>query len=435
MNWLVFAFAALVYSALSAWSEEAQTSTCVDSDAKCPLWASQGECTSNAVWMMSNCRRSCQSCQGGDRAWKLRSNLTANYDNSTSNGTKIVTIESVRLNHVEIDESKQTVRVFGRMVMSWNDAKVTWDKDLWGISWLNFYWIQVWTPQLLQINSPSNSPGTITGKVLAANYTGQVYMWSDFSFNAPYHFEYQSYPNDFQRICYKFDDKRYFSVRFVVSPDVKNRRHEAISETHVTGWTIEDMELTDSKYVIQILGDWRSNPYDVQTNNCELCVSIRRNAVFYLTEMLIPALVNTALTLSAVFFQLSKIQPTVLAFSVVSQILSLTMINTRLPAFTNSTPTILKFAGFNLVLTCFLFIVSLFLRKISQSTSNIPPPHFLNRFVGFIENFLPMPSIESKDAQESNSGAYSRIAHTLNNLLFAFFTLVYILVIVCSFVF
>ncbi|KAI6229200.1 ShKT domain and Neurotransmitter-gated ion-channel ligand-binding domain-containing protein [Aphelenchoides besseyi] len=436
MNWLVFALTVTVYYLFTVCAEEASSQTsCVDSDAKCALWASQGECQSNAVWMMANCRRSCQSCQGGDRAWKLRSNLTANYDNSTTNGTKIVTIESVRLNHIEIDESKQTVRVFGRMVMSWNDAKITWDKDQWGISWLNFYWIQIWTPQLLQINSPSNSPGTISSKVLAANYTGQIYLWSDFSFNAPYHFEYQSYPNDYQRICYKFDDKRYFSVRFVVSPEVKNRHRESIAETHLTGWTVEDMELTDSKYVVQILGDWQKNPYDIQTNNCELCISIKRNAVFYLTEMLIPALVNTALTLSSVLFQLSKIQPTVLAFSVVSQILSLTMINTRLPAFTNSTPTILKFAGFNLVITCFLFIVSLLLRKISHSTSNIPPPHLINRFVGFVENFLPMPSMESKDAQESNSGVYSRIAHTINNLTFAFFTLVYILVIVWSFVF
>ncbi|KAI6216093.1 ShKT domain and Neurotransmitter-gated ion-channel ligand-binding domain-containing protein [Aphelenchoides besseyi] len=448
MNWLVFALTVTVYYLFTVCAEEASSQTsCVDSDAKCALWASQGECQSNAVWMMANCRRSCQSCQGGDRAWKLRSNLTANYDNSTTNGTKIVTIESVRLNHIEIDESKQTVRVFGRMVMSWNDAKITWDKDQWGNQLAEFLLdsnmdtaiaANQFSDPLLshcQFFSPSNSPGTISSKVLAANYTGQIYLWSDFSFNAPYHFEYQSYPNDYQRICYKFDDKRYFSVRFVVSPEVKNRHRESIAETHLTGWTVEDMELTDSKYVVQILGDWQKNPYDIQTNNCELCISIKRNAVFYLTEMLIPALVNTALTLSSVLFQLSKIQPTVLAFSVVSQILSLTMINTRLPAFTNSTPTILKFAGFNLVITCFLFIVSLLLRKISHSTSNIPPPHLINRFVGFVENFLPMPSMESKDAQESNSGVYSRIAHTINNLTFAFFTLVYILVIVWSFVF
>lgn len=127
-----------------------QTS-CVDSDTKCSLWASQGECQSNAVWMMSNCRRSCQSCQGGDRAWQLRSQLSKNYESATANASannhnatlsRIVRIESVRLNHVEVDEQRQLVRVFGRMVMSWNDSKVVWDKEQWGISWLNFYWIQ-----------------------------------------------------------------------------------------------------------------------------------------------------------------------------------------------------------------------------------------------------------------------------------------------------
>lgn len=53
---------------------------------------------------MSNCRRSCQSCQGGDRAWKLRSELAKNYDNSSSqsNATRIVRIESVRIQHMEI---------------------------------------------------------------------------------------------------------------------------------------------------------------------------------------------------------------------------------------------------------------------------------------------------------------------------------------------
>ena len=53
--------------------------------------------------MMTNCRQSCQSCQGGDRAWQLRSELTKNYDNSTSvNATRLVSIESVRIQHMEI---------------------------------------------------------------------------------------------------------------------------------------------------------------------------------------------------------------------------------------------------------------------------------------------------------------------------------------------
>ena len=70
------------------------------------------------------------------------------------------------------------------------------------------------------------------------------FQWSDFNFIAPYHFQYGAYPNDRQRICFKFDDKRYFTVRFNVAPEVRNRRRESIADTHISGWTIEDIELT-----------------------------------------------------------------------------------------------------------------------------------------------------------------------------------------------
>uniref|UniRef100_A0AC34GPF6 ShKT domain-containing protein n=1 Tax=Panagrolaimus sp. ES5 TaxID=591445 RepID=A0AC34GPF6_9BILA len=413
-----------------------ESSSCVDSDPKCSLWASQGECQTNAVWMMANCRRSCQSCQGGDRAWKLRTHIASSYDNSTSNATKMVNIESVRITHVDIDEMKQLVRVFGRMVMSWNDSKIAWDKDQWGISWLNFYWIQVWTPQIVQINAANPLAGTVSGKVLAANYTGQVYMWTDFSFIAPYNFEYEDYPNDYQKICYKFDDKRYFTVRFRVSPQVKNRQHEAISEAHVSGWNIVDLDVTDSKYVVQVLGNWKQNPFDVQTNNCELCLGIRRNAAYYVTEMLLPALVNTLLTLSAVVFQLSTMQPLLLAFSIVSQVLSLILINTRLPDFSSATPTILKFTGFNLFTTALLFVLSLILRKMANSTSTLPPPHFVTTILNFVDHFLPFSSgaAEVKNPEEAaERGPYAHVALTFNNLLFAFCFLVYIIAIAFSF--
>lgn len=111
----------------------------------------------------------------------------------------------------------------------------------------------MWTPQLVQINSPSGQSGVVFGKVLAANYTGQVYMWSDFNFVAPYNFNYARYPNDEQRVCYKFDDKRYFSVRFVVADEVKSRRREAITDTHISGWNVAELELTDSRYVFQVI--------------------------------------------------------------------------------------------------------------------------------------------------------------------------------------
>lgn len=40
---------------------------CTDSDNRCALWATSGECQANAAWMMLNCKKSCQSCQGGEQ--------------------------------------------------------------------------------------------------------------------------------------------------------------------------------------------------------------------------------------------------------------------------------------------------------------------------------------------------------------------------------
>uniref|UniRef100_A0A915LS30 ShKT domain-containing protein n=1 Tax=Meloidogyne javanica TaxID=6303 RepID=A0A915LS30_MELJA len=276
---------------------------CVDSDPKCSLWASQGECQTNAIWMMTNCRQSCQSCQGGDRAWQLRSELTKNYDNSTStNATRLVSVESVRIQHMEIDENKEQARVFGRLVLSWNDSKVSWDRESW-----------------------------------------------DFNFVAPFNFEYQDFPKDRQRICYQFDDKRYFAVKFIVSEEVRNRQHESIQDAHVSGWDIEQLDISvrkflvlDSKYTVQILGDWRQNPFDIQTTNCELCIELRRSAVYYFTEMVCPALVSSVLTLSSVLFQLALGQPAMLCFSILCQLMGLQLLNARLPSYTGTVPTICK---------------------------------------------------------------------------------------------
>uniref|UniRef100_A0A1I7XDI2 Neur_chan_LBD domain-containing protein n=1 Tax=Heterorhabditis bacteriophora TaxID=37862 RepID=A0A1I7XDI2_HETBA len=248
---------------------------CDDADVKCPEWASQGECTSNAVWQ------------------------------------------------------------------SWNDSMIAWDKNQWGLSWLNFYWIQIWTPQIVQINGASTSnPGQVSSKVLAANYTGQVYLWADFSFSTPFKFQYDDYPNDMQNVCFKFDDKRLLAVHFTVAEGVKNKEREATTDPFVSGWKIVDMDVNESPFSIEALSDSKRNPFDIQADNCELCVSLQRNAVYFTAEMLLPALITSMFTLSAVFFQLSKTQPVLLGFSVVSQILALILVSQRLPSFTAHTPTI-----------------------------------------------------------------------------------------------
>ncbi|CCH63800.1 ShKT domain-containing protein [Caenorhabditis elegans] len=406
---------------------------CEDADPKCTEWAATGECATNAVWMMANCRKSCHSCQGGDRAWKLRTHIQTTYQNATDNKTKVVRVESVRINNVEIDERRQNVKVFGRFVLSWNDTMVSWDKEQWGLSWLNFYWIQIWTPNIVQINGGSTSnPGQVTSKVLAANYTGQIYLWSDFSFTTPFRFQYEDYPNDMQRVCYKFDDKRLMAVHFTVAEGVKNKEREATTDPFVSGWKIEDVEVVESPYTVEQLSDPRRNPFDVQADNGELCISLRRNAVYFTAEMLLPALITSLFTLAAVFFQLSKTQPILLGFSVVAQILSLILVSQRLPSFTAHTPTILKYAGFNMTWTAILFVISLVLERMATSQVDIPPPHGVSTFAGLVNKFLPIPK---NSKHEDSTLQYAAFAHALNHVIFALSTVLYFIVILFSFVF
>ena len=58
--------------------------------------------------MMANCRKSCRSCQGGDRAWQLRQHIQTTYQNTSDTTMKNVRIESVRINNVEIVSGHST---------------------------------------------------------------------------------------------------------------------------------------------------------------------------------------------------------------------------------------------------------------------------------------------------------------------------------------
>jgi len=85
--------------------------------------------------------------------------------------------------------------------------------------------------------------------------------------------------------------------------------------------------------------------------------------------------------------------------------------------------------------TTFLFIVSLALRRLSQTNSNIPLPRSFYAVASVADKILPVPKGGKDSAEESSVGNYSEIALTFNNLIFTIFFMIYLLVIVISFIF
>lgn len=89
----------------------------------------------------------------GQKAWQLRNFLAANYDNSSlvkNFSLYYVFFDSFMLDHVEINEAKEVMTIHGKLVMTWLDLRLKWDPDQWGVSWLNFFWTQIWTPNIVQ---------------------------------------------------------------------------------------------------------------------------------------------------------------------------------------------------------------------------------------------------------------------------------------------
>ena len=46
--------------------QAAKWGECVDGEERCPAWAAAGECSKNAKYMLTYCRKSCKACKPAD---------------------------------------------------------------------------------------------------------------------------------------------------------------------------------------------------------------------------------------------------------------------------------------------------------------------------------------------------------------------------------
>jgi len=431
--------------------QSTNSGSCTDLDPKCSVWASQGECQSNAAWMMSNCRRSCQSCQGGEKAWQLRAFLASQYDSNNNSAVKNLSInhivvKSFACDHIEVDEVKQLVRMHGKLVLTWNDTRIAWDRSQWGISWLNFYWIQLWTPQIVQSNAPAAMPATVSSKVLASNYTGQVYMWADYSFSALCDFDYTAYPYDQQTCCYKLDDRRYYQVRFAVDPDANMVAQNSALKTHPAGWKLNGIDLTESKYTVKVLSDWSRDPFNIESTNLDVCVKLKRDSSYAQAQIIGPAVVTAVLTLTSFLIGSFWNQLMFLIASLTLQLLSLYPLMTQLPPPSGEVPGALKYYSFNLAMTCLIVVSTALLLLLANLNRTLPPPRFLLKLISIFERFLPCVGFNTdemklgeegtvnvdtpKEQQQQSKCQWAPVARVLKYAMFIICLVLYILVMI-----
>uniref|UniRef100_A0A915JYY4 ShKT domain-containing protein n=1 Tax=Romanomermis culicivorax TaxID=13658 RepID=A0A915JYY4_ROMCU len=387
---------------------------CQDSDLKCPSWAQSGECSKNPAWMMANCKKSCQSCQGGDNAWKLRDQLAAKYDNKSSGQTlrkflsPTLSLHSLLIDRMKIDETQQN---------TWNDSRIQWNPEEWNLSWLTFFWTQIWTPQIVQTNSPVGAiVGSTYNAILAANYTGQIYLWLDFVFSTNTNFRYADFPFDKHDVCFNLDNKRYYAIKFVASQNAADEVLTMAQKASPSGWQVVQARVDQRKETVRLMRKWNNDPFDIDKSTVDVCFTFKRDSSYVNIEIIMPSLVPAVVTLASFMFVCFKRQMYMLIASLFMQILAVYPLHELLPPAAGYTPcicklqyaycnssnnnynnhyyttfsNIVKFFAFNTGMTCIILLVVILLYGLSMSRQSfLPPPRLITRLTTLVDDYSP----------------------------------------------
>lgn len=379
-----------------------QADLCADSDPKCGAWAESGECNRNPAWMMANCKKSCQSCQADEGAWKLRDNLVSKYDNESRILQKYIdgniSVHSFFIDRIRINEQDQIAKVNGKMVLTWIDKRVTWTPDEWHLVWLNFFWPQIWSPKITQTNAPIGSIGSTYNTLLGANFTGQIYMWCDFVFSTSTNFHYGKFPYDSHDVCINIENKEYYAVKLTVSGDARGEALESAKKSEPAGWKVTDVSIEQIKGSVKLLTDWHTDPFNIEKSSVDICIKVERDSSHANLEILTPALVPAIVTLISFLFDDFRRQIFVLGVSLGLQVIAVNPIQHALPPAAGVTPSALKFCGFNTGMTCFILFITLLLLAMSTKKSLLPPPVWAQNLAKIIHAFNPCSCTSSSSA-------------------------------------
>lgn len=112
---------------------------------------------------------------------RLKKDLLKDYDPSLrpSQHYNVTTVEtSITITHVEINEIKSTLSVYGWMKFTWNDPKLTWNPADYGyLDVVRMDPTIVWRPDVVLYNNAGGSDNHHYGDTNALVYNGGKVLW------------------------------------------------------------------------------------------------------------------------------------------------------------------------------------------------------------------------------------------------------------------
>ncbi|KFB39882.1 AGAP009493-PA-like protein [Anopheles sinensis] len=363
---------------------------------------------------------------------RLKKDLLKDYDPSLrpSQHYNVTTVEtSITITHVEINEIKSTLSVYGWMKFTWNDPKLTWNPADYGyLDVVRMDPTIVWRPDVVLYNNAGGSDNHHYGDTNALVYNGGKVLWvPPTEYHAFCELNMRLWPFDYQKCTLKIGSWTFdgYKLNITVGDDpqieilVKNSEWRIVkvaAERHTTFYPC------------------CTEPYIDITYN----VTLQRQSDTHRAIVVIPAMVIIMFALSVFWLPLQAGERIVMN-GIIALMITLFLIYfaQQLPAISGLTPLIVIFFSNTLLLTAFSTIISVLVLNMTKPKHERSLPSMLKRVAGCVGPFVGVGKKHFSFSDKGNVTIESSIDHewtkfglVLNRLSFLVYCVIFV---ICAF--
>ncbi|XP_041780081.1 neuronal acetylcholine receptor subunit eat-2-like isoform X1 [Anopheles merus] len=293
----------------------------------------------------------------------LKKDLLKGYDPSIrpSQHYNVTTVETgITITHVEINEIKSTLSVYGWMKFKWYDARLAWEPQLNGnVTQLFLNQSAIWQPTLDE-----------KGPLVKVTSNGLLEYTNALQQQSKCTIQWQRWPFDTQQCRMLFSP---WAEVDGMEIHVKMLKYEIAQGTM---WTVMNMTLETHTAI-----DVHETPLHRGTH---LVVELKRNSGIYRSTITAPACVLILMNLLSFWLPPNCGEKLILnAINVLITCMFLIHFNEYLSYYTTSTPTVVLFFGQSLYLSGFCLLMTVVLECVVKSNSKKPLHPALKKLITF----------------------------------------------------
>uniref|UniRef100_A0A915HUP4 Neurotransmitter-gated ion-channel ligand-binding domain-containing protein n=1 Tax=Romanomermis culicivorax TaxID=13658 RepID=A0A915HUP4_ROMCU len=351
--------------------------------------------------LMLVCMRIFINCDAQDVARNIRAKIFENYNKNllpVANKSKSITLSAkMHFFHVDrLNEKEQSVTLHGVFQMSWTDEFLKWDPSQYNeTKFILLKNIEIWTPQIVLANAAKQSSIDYFWNLpVKVWHTGAVYASPEFTYDVSCVFDFTKYPNDVQTCPMAFfangmsisemnwtlilepelhlfwpnaDQKLRVSKWKIVGTDARVRywSQGGLKETNKRKKSVEKIETRElprkgDKFYFSEAPNKTMELFTLSL--AEMSISFKRNDVYFPLTIMLPALLTSLITLTALLpFLRLKNSLLLLLVNFLLQSFYADNLLEVLPPSLASMPRIMKFYTFNFCCTTAAILLRIWL--------------------------------------------------------------------------